>query len=49
MMDFNVLGMQEERSERLIRQFYLSKEISPKMVCSLFFSVQFLWCKQGNT
>lgn len=33
-MEFNVLVMQEERSKKLIRQFYLSKETSPKMVCS---------------
>lgn len=33
-MEFNVLVMQEESSKRLIRQFYLSKETSPKMVCT---------------
>lgn len=41
-MEFNVLVMQEERSRRLIRQFYLSKETSPKMVCSPFSSSVFV-------
>lgn len=41
-MEFDVLVMQEERSKRLIRQFSLSKETSPKMVCSPFSSSVFL-------
>lgn len=48
-MEFNVLGMQEERSKRQLGNFICPRRYHLRWSVIFFFSVQFLWYKQGNT